>query len=99
MLKQRKENYEQLNKKLTEGDDKQISTVDEESRLLTVKDNIAEVSYNIQAVSDSKHSLIVEFDTVNESDQHCNSCFIFCFHGIPVVSLTYNFELYSADQY
>jgi len=70
MLRQRKGNYEQLNKKLTEGDDKQISTVDEESRLLTVKDNIAEVSYNIQAVSDSKHSLIVEFDTVNESDQH-----------------------------
>jgi len=92
MLKQRKGNYEQLNKKLTEGDDKQISTVDEESRLLTVKDNIAEVSYNIQAVSDSKHSLIVEFDTVNESDQHCNSCFIFCFHGIPVVSLTYIFR-------
>jgi transposase len=70
MLKQRKENYEQLNKKLIESDDKQISTVDEESRLLTVKDNIAEVSYNIQAARDSKHSLIVEFDTINQSDQH-----------------------------
>src|SRR5438876_2119089 len=70
ILKERKQNYEQLNKELIESETTQISTVDKESRLLTVKDNIAEVSYNIQAVSDSKHSIIVEFDTINESDQH-----------------------------
>lgn len=69
ILKERKKNYEQLNKELVETQATQVSTVDAESRLLTVKDNIAEVSYNIQAVSDSKHSLIVEFDTINESDQ------------------------------
>jgi transposase len=69
ILKERKQKYEQLNKQLRESGDTQISTTDRESRSLAINDNTAEVSYNIQAVSDSKHSLIVEFDTINESDQ------------------------------
>ena len=70
ILKQRKEKYEQLQKKLTESGETQISTTDAESRSLKIKDNIAEISYNIQSVTDSKHSLIVEFDTINENDQN-----------------------------
>ncbi|SRR6266498_26475 len=70
ILKQRKQKYEQLQKELTESNATQISTTDAESRSLKIKDNIAEISYNIQAVTDSKHSLIVEFDTINENDQN-----------------------------
>jgi len=69
ILKKRKQKYEQLSEELTEKKATQISTTDPESRSLTVKDNIAEISYNIQSATDSKHNLIVEFNTVNESDQ------------------------------
>ncbi len=70
ILKQRQQKYEQLDKELTESKATQISTTDPESRLLKIKDNIAEVSYNIQAATDSKHSMIVEFDIINENDQN-----------------------------
>jgi transposase len=70
ILKQRKQKYEQLSKELNESEATQISTTDEESRSLKIKDNIAEISYNIQAATDSKHSMIVEFDTINENDQN-----------------------------
>jgi transposase len=70
MLKQRKEKYEQLSKELTEGEATQVSLTDTESRSLKIKDNIAEIAYNIQAATDSKHSMIVEFDTINENDQN-----------------------------
>jgi len=70
ILKQRKKKYEQLHKELTQSNATQISTTDAESRSLKIKDNIAEISYNIQAATDSKHSLIVEFNTINENDQN-----------------------------
>jgi radical SAM protein with 4Fe4S-binding SPASM domain len=69
-LKQRKQKYEQLKKELNESEANQISTTDPESRSLKIKDNIAEIAYNIQAATDSKHSLIAEFDTINENDQN-----------------------------
>lgn len=70
ILKQRKQKYEKLSKGLTESEDTQISLVDTESRSLKINDNIAEVAYNIQAATDSKHSMIVEFDTINVNDQN-----------------------------
>lgn len=70
VLKQRKQKYEQLSKELNESGSTQISTTDEQSRSLKIKDNIAEIAYNIQAATDSKHSMIVEFDTINENDQN-----------------------------
>jgi transposase len=70
ILKQRKQKYERLHKELTESNATQISTTDAESRSLKIKDNIAELAYNIQAATDSKHSLIVEFNTINENDQN-----------------------------
>lgn len=70
VLKQRKQKYEQLHKELTGSEATQISTTDGESRSLKIKDNIAEIAYNIQAATDSKHSMIVEFDTINENDQN-----------------------------
>jgi hypothetical protein len=69
ILKERKQKYEQFAETLKNSDDKQISTTDAESRSLPVKDGITNVCYNIQTAADSKHSLIVEFDTINEGDQ------------------------------
>ena len=70
MLKQRKQKYKQLSKELNESEATQVSLTDAESRSLKIKDNIAEIAYNIQAATDSKHSMIVEFDTINENDQN-----------------------------
>lgn len=68
-LKERKKSYTDLQKKLKKSDQKQISLIDTESRSLPIKDGITDVCYNVQVVADSKHSLIVEFETVNTTDQ------------------------------
>lgn len=69
ILKERKQKYKQFAEVLNNSDEKQISTSDPQSRSLPVKDGITNVCYNIQTVADSKHSLIVEFETINEGDQ------------------------------
>ena len=70
LLKQRKETYDQLNKELKESGNKEISTVDPDSRLMENKKNGLEMGYNLQTVVDSKHKLIVDFDiTQNAADQ------------------------------
>jgi transposase len=68
-LKERKKSYKELQDKLTQSGDKQISLSDPDSRLLPLKDGITDVCYNVEAVADDKHSLIVEFETINTGDQ------------------------------
>lgn len=68
-LKERKQNYTQLRETMNESGEKQISLSDPESRSLPLNDVVTAVCFNVQAVSDNKHSLIVEFDTINTSDQ------------------------------
>jgi transposase len=69
VLKERKKRYEELNDALIKSGNVQISTTDAESRCLPLKENVTNVCYNVQSVGDSKHSLIVEFETTNEGDQ------------------------------
>lgn len=70
ILKQRKEAYEQLEEQLDESGNREISTVDPDSRLMENKKNGLEMAYNLQTVVDSKHKLIVDFDvTQNAADQ------------------------------
>lgn len=68
-LKERKDSYKDLQDKLSKTGEKQISLVDQDSRSLPIKDGVTDVCFNIQAAADSKHNLIVEFDTVNTTDQ------------------------------
>lgn len=68
-LKERKDSYKDLQDKLNKSGEKQISLVDQDSRSLPIKDGITDVCFNIQVAADSKHNLIVEFDTVNTTDQ------------------------------
>lgn len=69
-LKKRKENYENLEKELDKSGEREISTVDPDSRLMENKKNGLEMGYNLQIAVDSKNKLIVDFDvTQNPSDQ------------------------------
>lgn len=68
-LRKLKTKYEELQKKLQQSKEKQISTVDADSRSLLIKDRITDVCYNVQVANDSKHSLVVDFDTINKGDQ------------------------------
>ena len=69
-LKRRKEKYKYLEKKLTDSGENEISTVDQDARLMDNKNNGVEVSYNVQTAVDSENSLIVAYDVINNpSDQ------------------------------
>jgi transposase len=68
-LKDREKKYKQLQTALQQSEAKQISTVDEDSRSLPIKDGITDVCYNVQSANDSKHSLVVDFNTINQGDQ------------------------------
>ena len=68
-LRERKQYYKELEDTMIKSGEKQISMSDPESRSLPIKDRITDGCFNIQAIADSKHSLIVEFDTINTTDQ------------------------------
>jgi transposase len=68
-LKDREKKYKQLQTALQQSEAKQISTVDEDSRSLPIKDGITDVCYNVQSANDSKHSLVGDFNTINQGDQ------------------------------
>jgi transposase len=65
----RKTKYETLQTALTQSEEKQISTVDADSRSLPVKDGITDVCYNVQCTNDSKHNLVADFEVINKGDQ------------------------------
>ena len=68
-LRERKQYYKELEDTMIKSGEKQISMSDPESRSFPIKDRITDGCFNIQAIADSKHSLIVEFDTINTTDQ------------------------------
>ena len=64
----RKDNYQKLEQELNETGENQISTSDQESRQMIIRNNITEVAYNTQVTTDSKHCLAADFDVTNEND-------------------------------
>lgn len=62
-LQKRKQKYEDMKKSLEESGQNEISTTDPDARLMTNNSNGVEASYNIQTAVDSKHKLIVDFET------------------------------------
>lgn len=68
-LKARKQYYQELQDRMVKNGEKQISMSDPESRSLPLKDGITDLCYNVQVVADNKHSLIVEIETINTTDQ------------------------------
>jgi len=62
-LEKRKENYKDLAEKIQKNGE--VSTVDTDARLMGVHNNGVDVCYNVQAVVDSKHSLVVDAEAIN----------------------------------
>lgn len=67
-LKARELKYDQLEAMIRQSDETQVSTTDGESRALLINHNQIEVSYNVQTVSDEKHSLVAHFDVTSDND-------------------------------
>jgi transposase len=64
-LKNRKTTYEEMKNDLSETGETEISTTDKDARLMAVNNNGIDVCYNVQAVTDSKNKLIVDYDVIN----------------------------------
>jgi len=68
--KEKQARYEQVGKDLQASGEDQISLTDPDSRSVILLRNIVHVGYNIQAVSDKKYKLLVEYDTGTVNDTH-----------------------------
>jgi transposase len=66
----RKSGYKAIEQQLKESGQEQISLTDPDARSVVLHRNIVNVGYNIQAASDSKHKLLVEFETGDVNDSH-----------------------------
>jgi transposase len=72
-LEERKEKqakYTRVQNELKASGQEQISLTDPDSRAVILLRNIVNVGYNIQTSSDSKHKLLVEYDTGEVNDTH-----------------------------
>lgn len=68
-LKGNKFRYEQLQEKLKASGEPQISTTDNDARVLLVQGQVVEISFNMQAAVDAKHNLVVATHTINRNDR------------------------------
>jgi transposase len=66
--KERKAAYRELEDKLKESGQPQISLSDPESRQIMVRNNITEVSYNVQSTVDEKNNIPIDYKVTNEND-------------------------------
>lgn len=64
----RKKGYKNLENKLKERGQTQISTSDPESRHMIIRNNITEVAYNVQTTVDSKNNLLIDYKVTNTND-------------------------------
>ena len=64
----RKDNYKNLEKKLKESGEAQISISDPESRQIMLRNNITEVAYNVQSTVDSKNCIPIDYKVTNQND-------------------------------
>ena len=67
-LKERTIKYDTLQEQLDATDDKQISTIDRDSRSIIIVKSIVEVAYNVQNVIDNKYNLVVHTEATNTND-------------------------------
>jgi len=69
LLKKRKKEYRELQEKLQDSKETQISLTDPDSRAMVNNQKI-EVCYNIQTTVDDKHKLILDYEVTNEVKDH-----------------------------
>jgi len=68
-LKQRLSELRTLEEEVNNHPDKQLSTVDPDSRLMKTQGMTRAVCYNVQSVVDTKHHLIVAHEVTNKQDR------------------------------
>lgn len=66
--KNRKEDYQRLQKQLKDTKEKQISTSDPQSRQMITRNNITEVAYNVQTTVDAENNIPIDFKVTNTND-------------------------------
>jgi transposase len=64
----RKDNYENMDRHLTNSGEPQISTSDPDSRQMMTRNNISEVAYNVQTMVDAKHNIPIDYKVTNTND-------------------------------
>jgi transposase len=64
----RKDDYRDLEKKLKESGEQQISLSDPESRQIMIRNNITEVAYNVQSTVDAKNNIPIDYKVTNQND-------------------------------
>jgi len=62
--------YEKIKTDLENSGKEQVSLTDPDAQSVILHKNIINVGYNIQASSDAKHKLLVEYDTGDVNDTH-----------------------------
>jgi len=65
---ERKAGYKNLEKKLKESGEPQISLSDPESRQIMLRNNITEVAYNVQSTVDSENNIPIDYKVTNQND-------------------------------
>jgi transposase len=65
---ERKAGYKDLEKKLKESGESQISLSDPESQQIVIRNNITEVAYNVQTTVDAKNNIPIDYKVTNEND-------------------------------
>jgi transposase len=65
---ERKAGYKDLERKLKESGQPQISLSDPESRQIMIRNNITEVAYNVQTTVDAKNNIPIDYKVTNEND-------------------------------
>ncbi len=65
---QRAEGYREIEGRLKESGEAQVSTSDPDSRHLIVRNNITEVAYNVQTSVDAKNKLLIDYKVTNSND-------------------------------
>ncbi len=66
--KNRKEDYQKLQKQLSVTGKKQISTSDPESKQMITRNSITEVAYNVQTTVDAENNIPIDYKVTNEDD-------------------------------
>ena len=65
---ERKDRYKDIEKRLKDSGEAQVSTSDPESRQLIIRNNITEVAYNVQTTVDAKNNIPIDYKVTNQND-------------------------------
>ncbi len=65
-----KAKYKNIQKKLIETGEKQVSTSDPDSRQIMIRGMINEVAYNVQSTVDAKNKLPIDYQVTNQNDKN-----------------------------